>query len=159
MNVQVNDSKVCVCVFLMFVTAMCVFVSYESVEWVAFVYDSIKIEGAEKKIFAEGHGCLCFLWYGERPQIVILWVGWLAGEVEMVRYWWEASFGCVLVDRPTSVRQRTWLSWANKLDSDIIRLCCCLDYYFFTDGIYLLPTSYYYDFHKWAKCDPWTVKK
>lgn len=97
MNVQVNDSKVCVCVFLMFVTLMCVFVSFESVEWVAFVDDSIKIEGAEKKIFAEGHGCLCFLWYGERPQIVILWVGWLAGEVEMARYWWEALFGCVLV--------------------------------------------------------------
>ena len=115
--------------------------------------------GRPKIIFAEGHGCLCFLWYCERPQIVILWVGWFAGEVEMARYWWEASFGCVLVDRPTSVRQRTWLSWANKLDSDIIRLCCCLDYFFFTDGIYLLPTSYYYDFHKWAKCDPWTVKK
>lgn len=159
MNVQVNDSKVCVCVFLMFVTAMCVFVSYESVEWVAFVYDSIKIEGAEKKYLLKATAACVSFGMGERPQIVILWVGWLAGEVEMARYWWEASFGCVLVDRPTSVRQRTWLSWANELDSDIIRLCCCLDYFFLTDGIYLLPTSYYYDFHKRAKCDPWTVKK
>ena len=114
----------------------------------AFVYDSIKIEGAQKKYLLKATAaCVSFGMAKDRKLLYCRWGGSLG------RLKWRAtgekhlsdvflSIDQLQSDRGLDLAEQT--NWI--LTSYVFFVAWII--FFFTDGIYLLPTSYYYDFHK-----------